>query len=387
MKKILSAILLLFTIVTCGAKSPKYIFYFIGDGMGFSHVQMTQGALAARDQTIGFAPLGFTTFPVCGWATTHCATRLTTDSAAAGTALASGEKTSVETIGMNTDHSANLESIAVKAKAQGRKVGVLTTVSIDHATPAAFYAHVPDRNQYTEIAAWIPKAGFDLYAGSGLIGNNPDSIYNALQKQGYTIVRGKKAQLSKNKTVWVQEKDKNAGNLPLAIDRKPDDITLTDLVEKSIEYLKNSPKGFFIMAEGGQIDWAAHSNDAGSITHEVLDFDQAIKVAIEFYNTHPEETLIVITADHETGGLTLGRGDRGYDTNLEKLFDQKGSKDVVGNEIVKQIHHDAGVAFTSGKHTAAIVPVFAIGQGAEQFNGAMDNTDIPKRMLQVMQDK
>lgn len=387
MKKIAAFFVLIALTLTVSAKSPKYIFYFIGDGMGFAQIYMTQASIAAKDGKIGYAPLSFSDFPAKGWATTHAANRLTTCSAAAGTALATGHKTSIGTIGMNTDHSANLTSIAVKAKEMGRKVGIMTSVSIDHATPASFFAHAKSRSEYKKIADWIPTAGFDFYAGSGLL-NVSENYYDSISKNcGYTVVRGKDAQIEGNKIVWVERKDKSAESLAMKINRKDDDMTLPGILDEAIDFMEDAPKGFFMMIEGGQIDWAAHTNDAASIMGEVVDLSQAVAKALEFYHKHPKETLIVITADHETGGLALGRNDRGYDTNLEKLFDQKASKTIIGDETVTKINQNAGVDFTSGSHTAIPVPVFAIGVGSQYFVGEMDNTDIPNRILKLMQNQ
>lgn len=374
---------LLFATLIAGAKSPKYIFYFIGDGMGINHVALTRAAVSAKQGQIDYEKLSFTDFPVFGVAYTHAGTRLTTCSAAAGTALATAQKTSIGTIGMDAEHKNNINSIAVAAKNSGKKVGIITSVSIDHATPAAFYAHQPDRNQYNQIANWIPKANFDLYAGSGLLKITPN-FYDSLQKHcGYSVFRGKDAKLSGQKVVWVEEEGKKSDAFSLAIDRAEDDMALPEVVEESIEFLDNK-NGFFMMVEGGQIDWAAHANDAASIVYEMLDFSKAIEEAVEFYKKHPSETLIVITADHETGGLALGRDDRGYDTNLEKLFDQGGSQDKVGQEKCKEINKAAGVGFTTGSHTAAFVPVYAIGVGSEKFAGEQNNIDIPKAIFELL---
>lgn len=367
--------------VSAQAKSPKYVFYFIGDGMGFNHLAMTRGAIFAKNDKIEFADLSFTKFPVMGMARTYAGTRLVTCSAAAGTALATGQKTSIGTIGMNADHSKNINSVAVAAKKANKKVGIITSVSIDHATPAAFYAHQPSRSDYRQIAEWIPKANFDLYAGSGCL-KITNNFYDSLAKNcGYTIARGSDAELTGEKVVWIEKEGAKTDAFSLAIDRKDGDMALAEVVEESIDFLDNK-NGFFMMVEGGQIDWAAHANDAASIMHEVLDFSEAVKKAYQFYLEHPNETLIVITADHETGGLALGRDDRGYDTNLEKLYDQEGSKGVVGKERCKEVNKAAGVGFTTGSHTASFVPVYAIGVGAEKFAGEINNIDIPNTIFE-----
>lgn len=433
MKKILTILVVLLFLQTAHAvKPPKYIFLFIGDGMGHAHVALTQAALAAKDGKIGYSPLSFTQFPEVGYATTNAANRLTTCSAAAGTALATGNKTSINTIGMNTDRTQNLESVAVKAKQKGMKVGITSSVSIDHATPASFYAHCPNRNMSYEIAQWAAKTGFDLYASSGLLKPNQErSIYEILKDSAYNVVYGSGVSLNGNKVFWQQELSANQDALPLAIDSKKGDLTLSEITEKSINFLNNK-QGFFLMVEGGQIDWAAHANDAASIVHETKDFSDAIARAVEFYNQHPKETLIIVTADHETGGLTLGLNSRGYDTNLEKLFSQKMSKGKLESALkatinwdeakatlrsalgfwdnieltakeelellvayerkaenaapvaINILHTKAGVGFTTGSHTPIYVPVYAIGVGSEQFSGAIDNTDIPNKIKQMI---
>lgn len=434
MKKTTLTLLALIVLFTANAaKNPKYIFLFIGDGMGHNHVALTEAALAARDGKIGYEALNFTKFPALGYITTNAETRLTTCSAAAGTALATGHKTSIGTIGMNADHTSDIESIAVRAKRRGMKVGITTSVSLDHATPSAFYAHAQDRNMSYKIAEWAPRAGFDLYASSGLLKpNDGRSIYEILADSGYNIVRGAGAVLGGSKLFWEQSQGYNSDALPKAIDAREGDLTLAEITEQAAKFLDNR-NGFFLMVEGGQIDWAAHANDAAGIVHETKDFANAIEKALEFYRAHPTETLIVVTADHETGGLALGIDSRGYDTNLELLFAQKMSvsrlesamkqtknwgearsllteqmgfwstvtisakeelKLIVAYEkkprnaavlAVKMLDEKAGVGFTTGSHTAAYVPVYAIGARSELFNGRADNTDIPKKIISLIE--
>lgn len=429
-------------LISEAAKKPKYIFYFIGDGMGFASLALTQAATKARVDSVGFTPVTITDFPVVGYATTHAATRLVTCSAAAGTALATGSKTSIGTIGMNSDHTSDLKSIAVVASENGMRSGVATSVSIDHATPASFYAHVPKRSMSYKIGTQAITTGLDLYAGSGFLdtkgGEGDAELYSLFQNAGYTIVRGDQP-ITGNKAVLVQTANASAASLAYAIDRKEQSLTLSQITRRSIDFLASDPKqGFFLMVEGGQIDWAAHANDAATLIHEVVDFAEAIDQAVKFYDAHPEETLIVITADHETGGLAIGRDDRGYDTNLELLFNQKMSVDKLNaalekcdswdnarkllqekmgfwkavkitpqeekfleaiynktsnQELQKRAAYDgkaynigsvavsilakkAGVGWTTGSHTGIFVPVFAKGVGSELFVGGQDNTDI-----------
>lgn len=336
--------LLFFVLLTgaMNAQQAKYVFYFIGDGMGVNQVNATEMYLAEQEGRIGVKPLLFTGFPAVGIATSFSATNSITDSAAAGTALATGVKTYNGAIGVDVEKN-SVQSVAERAKAAGRKVGVTTSVSIDHATPSAFYAHQVDRDMYYEIALDLPKAGFDFYAGGGFLKptttadkKEARSIFPIIEEAGYTIAKGvdefKTKSAQADKMVLIQKDGANPSGLPYAIDRKSGDLSLTEVTESALSFLtKGKNKGFFLMVEGGQIDWAAHSNDAAATLEEVIDFDNAIKVAYEFYKKHPKETLIVVTADHETGGLGLGTGK--YELNLKDLKYQKQSQGVLSAAI------------------------------------------------------
>ena len=321
----------------------KYIFYFIGDGMGVNQVNGTEMYRAElQNGRIGVEPLLFTQFPVSSMASTFSATNSVTDSSAAGTALSTGTKTYNGAIGVNPQKEP-VQTVAEKAKKAGKKVGIATSVSVDHATPAAFYAHQPDRNMNYEIATDLPKANFDFYAGSGFLkptttadGKEAPSIFPMFEENGYTLARGyndfkAKAPQAK-KMILIQEEGSNNSSLPYAIDRKESDLTLAQITESAINFLtKEKNKGFFLMVEGGKIDWACHSNDVATVFNEVVDMDEAIKVAYEFYKKHTKETLIVVTADHETGGLALGTGR--YALNLKVIQYQKNSVDVLSARI------------------------------------------------------
>ena len=336
---------LLFALLTSGmtyAQQAKYVFYFIGDGMGVNQVNGTEMYLAEQEGRIGIKPLLFTTFPVAGMATTFSATNSVTDSSAAGTALSTGEKTYNGAIGMD-DNKNVLQTVAERAKKAGKKVGVTTSVSVDHATPAAFYAHQPNRSMYYEIALDLPKAGFDFYAGGGFLKptttadkKEAPSIFPIFEENGYTIARGLDEYKSKaaqaDKMILIQKEGAEPSCLPYAIDRKEGDLTLAEITESAISFLtKGKDKGFFLMVEGGKIDWACHSNDPATTFNEVVDMDNAVRVAYEFYKKHPKETLIVITADHETGGLGLGTAK--YELQLKSLVNQKESQEVLSRSI------------------------------------------------------
>ena len=447
------------------AQEAKYVFYFIGDGMGVNQVQGTEYYLGELEGKTGISPLQFTQFPYSTVATTFSATNRVTDSAAAGTALATGHKTQNGAIGVLKDLQTPVNSVAVWAKNSGKRVGVTTSVSVDHATPAAFYAHVAGRGSYYNIGKDLYKAGCDFYAGSDFLqptnkdNANDENLYDMAGKNGYVIARGYKDYLKKSKKAdkmilfqseVASKQDRSA--IPYAIDRTKSDLTLQDITRSAVNFLtKDASKGFFLMVEGGKIDWACHSNDAATVFQEVIDFDNAIKVAYEFYAQHPDETLIVITADHETGGIVLGTGP--YELNLQVLKNQKvsesgftkivnqlreKSKNQVSWEDIKQalkenfgfwdsvklsdkqearlkavyesslknqqmklekseyaqdepiaaeakriIDEIALVGWTSGGHSAGYVPVFAIGAGAELFQGRIDNTEIPLRIAKA----
>lgn len=342
MKRLMYALFFVLISVVANGQA-KYIFYFIGDGMGVNQVNGTEMYRAEKQNgRIGVDPLLFTQFPVGTMASTFSATNSVTDSSAAGTALAAGSKTYNGAIGLD-DQKNRLQSVAEKAKKAGKKVGVTTSVSIDHATPAAFYAHQADRDMYYEIATDLPKANFDFYAGAGFLKPNKThdkkeapSIFSIFEETGYTLARGYndyKAKAPKaEKMILIQEEGHDAGSLPYAIDRKEGDLTLAQITESAIDFLtKGKNNGFFLMVEGGKIDWACHGNDAATVFNEVMDMDAAFQIAYEFYKKHPKETLIVVTADHETGGIALGTGR--YELNLKALQYQKNSADVLSNRI------------------------------------------------------
>lgn len=447
------------------AQQAKYVFYFIGDGMGVNQVLGTEMYRGELEGKIGVTPLLFTQFPYATIATTFSATNGVTDSAASGTALATGSKTKNGALGVKKDLETSINSVAAWAKNKGCRVGISTSVSVDHATPAAFYAHQGKRGSYYNIGLDLIKANFDFYAGSDFLdptnkhadNSNSESLYTLANKAGYTIARGykdyqKKAKQTDKMILLQPATATNTNSIPYAIDRKKGDMTLTEITRAGINFLsKDLSKGFFLMVEGGKIDWACHSNDAATVFHEVMDMDDAIKVAYEFYEQHPDETLIVVTADHETGGIVLGKGP--YTLNLQALKSQKMSeseytkvinelrkkyKNQVSWEVIKQslkenfgfwehiqlnekqeaslkkvydesfsgkavdltkseyqqdeplaaeakkiLDDIALVGWTSGGHSGGYVPVFAIGAGAQLFQGRMDNTEIPAKIAEA----
>ncbi len=340
MKRTLMMLLCLVAMMSALAgQKAKYVFYFIGDGMGINQVLGAEMYCASLEGRIGTVPMRFASFPFTTYATTYSATNGVTDSAASGTALATGEKTKNGAIGVLADLSTPVSSVALWAKEAGARVGIATSVSVDHATPSAFYAHRGSRNDYYGIGLDLYTAGFDFYAGSDFLQPNgkegAKNLYELASDYGYSIVRGYDDYLKKfkksDKLILFQSEaaskvDRSA--LPYAIDRTEADLSLADITRSAISFLTKGRKaekaGFFLMVEGGKIDWACHSNDGATVLREVQDLDDAVKVALEFYDKHPHETLIVVTADHETGGMALGTGS--YHLNLQALQHQKMSE-------------------------------------------------------------
>lgn len=371
--------------------APKFVFLFIGDGMGLNQVSMAEAYLSTIKGEIANESVLFTKFPILGTATTYSANSYITCSSAAGTALSTGFKTNNGVLGIDPQGN-KLQSITYKIHEAGIPIGIASSVTIDHATPAAFYASSSSRNSYYDIATQIPQTGFEFFGGGSFIeptGKDKDQkeIYGILEEGGYVIARGLKEYNIKKKDskklILFQEEGKES-DLPYAIDREGNDMALAHVVAAAIDYLYGT-KGFFIMAEGGKIDWAGHSNDGKTNILEVLDFAAAIQVAYHFYEKYPNETLIVVTADHETGGMMLGR-EKGYVIDLKQLEPQKKSMavDKENKEIYEELNKKANIGWTSSSHTGVAVPVYAIGAGSRQFSGRMDNTDIPKKIVRAM---
>ena len=320
----------MFALTVLAQGQVKYVFYFIGDGMGVNQINVTETYLAALKGKIGFEPILMSSFPVVGMVNTYSATNGVTDSAAGGTALASGHKTKNGAIGVLEDLQTPVTSIAQWAKDAGKAVGIATTVAITHATPASFYGHQASRNMYYELGQDLCKSGFDFFAGSDFHRPNTKEGEPTLREQaqaaGYTILTGGYKEYEKkgrkaDKLIMLQSDYQNeklgSDHLPYALDQDKNDLTLEQICRAGINYLMSKgTDGFFFQLEGGMIDYACHRNDIGNAINEVLDMDKAVKVAYEFYQQHPDETIIVITADHETGGLVMGKGPYEIHTDL-----------------------------------------------------------------------
>lgn len=320
----------------------KYVFFFIGDGMGANQVLTAEMYQAAVKGQNGRVPLLMSQFPYSGQAATFSASDGITDSAAAGTCLASGKKTNNGMIGQTPD-GAPAYSVASDLKKEGWGIGIMSTVPVDHATPASHYAHAEKRSNYYLIGTHLTESNFDFFGGGGFQRpiNKDDAtapnLYDLCKKHGYTLV-GSYAEAQKNlkkkkmllvPQVNLDNPNKGAEALPYAIDQQEGDLNLAQIVDIAIQHLSQHDR-FFMMAEGGKIDYAGHGNDGATNIHEVIDFDQAIQVAYRFYEQHPDETLIVVTADHETGGMALGNN---QPLRLERLAYQQCSSDTLSARL------------------------------------------------------
>lgn len=329
------------------AQKPKNIIFMIGDGMGVSQV--------FAGLTANGGHLFLENFKHVGFATTHSANNYITDSGAGGTALSTGHKTRNGAIGVDVKDEPQ-QTILQKAEKKGLATGLVSTSAITHATPASFIAHRPSRNSYEEIAEDFLKTDIDVFIGGGYIHftqrKDGRNLTNELKNKGYTVLRhmDEVGKFSSGKLAGLVGSE-HLERYPSRGDMLP------KATNKAIELLSANQKGFFLMVEGSQIDWGGHQNNTIYIVEEMLDFDRSIAKALEFAEKNGE-TLIVITADHETGGFSVNGGD--YSTGAVKG------------------------GFTTGGHTAVMVPVFAFGPGADQFTGIMDNTDIPKKMMELL---
>jgi alkaline phosphatase len=429
------------------ARTAKYVFLVIGDGMGEAQWQLGEAYAAAKAQAAGQEYIS----PVKDWPTrgqmiTRSADKDVTDSAAAGTALACGVKTNNGMIAMTPDGQ-GLPTLAEQARQRGMKVGIISNVSLDHATPAAFYAHDASRNNYYDIAMQMAGSGVDFFGGGSVIGErdkDKPSPSEAARKAGYAVIQlpRKVDSLPPVEKVWVMPTTLAAKQaMPYALDRPAGEPSLADITALGIGHL-DGETGFFMMIEGGKIDWACHANDAAATAADTADLIDVLTTIETFRKQHPDETLVVFTADHETGGMT-------FDPNADvaPLLDQQGSgemligralsgfepekanaEDVIA-EVAKTFRLDelsedeqaqlqaavaawqagkklsgedrklygsynplaiaaqrilarrAGAGFTSFNHTAVDVPLWAVGPGAEAFNGRLDNTDVAKAIL------
>ncbi|MFA7043198.1 MAG: alkaline phosphatase [Bacteroidales bacterium] len=330
----------------------KNVIYMIGDGMGLAHVT----AMMIEQK---YEPCAFDRAEAVGLVKTFSANNRITDSAAAGTALATGNKTNNGMLGL-TPGGDTIQSVLSRAGVFGKKTGIVVTCEIENATPAAFYAHVDNRSKSAEIALQLSHDSIDVLFGGGM------KYFNG-RDDGIDLVKNLKAKNYQVFDKWtdaIQVKNGKVaafvapGHLPYHDDGRGD--FLPEATSKALEILTNDSqasgnKGFFMMVEGSQIDWASHGNQFSKLLHEMNDFEKSVKIAFDYADAHPG-TLVVVTADHETGGLIMPSGNVDF-TKSESGIDYK---------------------FGSVSHTGIMVPLFAYGKGAANFTGIFDNTDVPK---------
>lgn len=388
---------------TAAVKTPKYIFMFIGDGMSYPQIQITNSYLSAlSDQNNdGILQaqeyLSYSHFPVNGSAQTYDSTSFCPDSASTATSLSTGHKTYSGTINMDESKTVAYETIAEKLKKQkGYKVGVISTVNLNHATPAAYYAHQASRNNYYEIGLEMINSNFDYFAGGGLkktTGNNKDqaNLYDIAAASGYKVIKtqAQAAALTAKdgKAIVIDEHLADSDAMSYQLDVKPGEWALKDYVKKGIDVLNNE-KGFFMMVEGGKIDWACHANDAASTIYDTVALSESVSAAVDFYNQHPSETLIIVTGDHETGGLTIGYAGTNYDTFLTNLSTQKISyakydSDYVEkykenktgfNDVLNDVHNLFGLTTEKNAATAASNKLVMTDYELSQLKAAYNRT-------------
>jgi alkaline phosphatase len=424
-------------------KGTKYVFLFIGDGMG--PLQRTTADKAFKsDKKPG---LWMNTLPVKGGINTLSYGGKITDSAASATALASGVKTRNGMLGL--DHNGKrVETIAEIAKKNGRKVGIVTSVQLNHATPAGFYAHRMKRYMYDEIIADLAVSNFEYFGGGSFrIKGDKEQVLQKLKDANYIMIESPKEmpKLDSDKKYIVHT------HLPYVIDRKKDSgLTLADFTKLGIDHIYSGTgktKGFFMMIEGGRIDWSGHANDGGTLIKEVKAFDNAIKAALDFYAKHPKLTTIIVVADHETGGLHSSSGGIKPGWDASRLTKQKYSYGVMNSKLreykkqqlslekvlpllkenyaikefspeeLKQIKlawglftgaekskkktsygsynpvilcaqhifvKRCGLKWTNTGHSALAVPITAIGVDAKLFGGYYDNTQIAHKLKSII---
>lgn len=345
-------------------KVPKNIIILIGDGMGIS--QMSSAYYFQEDEK---KEPNFSRFPIVGLSRTSSAKEKITDSAAGATAISCGEKSYNGAIGVDVDGK-SIETILEYLGKKDFTTGLISTSSITHATPASFFAHATSRNMAVEIAAQMPESEVDFFAGGGLEffldeGEGIDVI-TKLHANGF--VTGVDCLLKPNQL----KKDKKYGFL-LAKDAMPKMSKgrgdfLSNATDLALNYFELQNKPFFMMVEGSQIDWGGHANDADYVIKETLDFDKMIGLVLDFAKADGN-TLVIVTADHETGGFTLAAEEK-----------------KVPFQGIQRDYNEIGPLFSTGGHSAAMVPVLAFGPGAEAFSGIYQNTEIHARIMELLKE-
>lgn len=409
----------------------KNVIVLIGDGMGN---QQRRIAALVEGNGNGNNRLTMEKMTTSGVAFNHSLDEIVTDSAASGTALATGFKTKNGMIGMTPDNKPK-KSILEVCKDLGKSTGLVTTVTISHATPASFGAHVHHRGMYPEIAAQYLKGGIDVLMGGGQCDFLPKSMKGKRKDNRNLIEEFKKAgyfyvdNLQGLKTLNPEKNQKvlglfDDGSLAYEADRDSSkEPSAAEMTEASIDILSRNPKGFFLMVEGGKIDWANHANDVSGSVYDTLAFDKAVKVAMDYANKS-KDTLVIVVNDHETGGMTISATTnisaikklkvtsekmqtlvKKDGSNIDEVFKNyagitnltEKERQMVADEAAGKLKAKdewgyggsiiafiickrTGVLFSTGGHSGAPVIVAAYGPGSEIFDGFYDQSDIPKKI-------
>lgn len=462
-------LVILFIVLPAQGAKPRYVFYFIGDGLGASQRQFSEFFIKEKTQDRSQVLL-MNTFEVAGLNSTYSADTLITDSAAAGTALASGVKTNQGFVGKD-QNGEDVKTLIEAAVEQGIATGIITTTRLTHATPACFASHNISRNNENEIAEDFVKSQVDFFAGGGIRHFIPPNmaikivdaidqtvtsqrkdernLVQEFEQQGYETFIGmegvkafRQADFSLYEKVFASF---TSTNLPYEIERVNQYKEVPSLVmmtRAGIDVLSKNPNGFFLMVEGGRIDHAAHANDPTGVIYDVIAFDDAIKEAYSFYLEHKDETLIVVVGDHETGGMGLGMDAKGYRLDMSQLLATRVSvgdtlaygagqykndraayvaflENNFGLDNLTDVERDklnramdradagqtagfykinpaamtaahilsqrANISWTTTIHTATMLPLSAMGKGAENFSGFKDNTEIAQSMATLLE--
>lgn len=337
------------TLAAVEAQEVKNIIFFIGDGMGLASASMMQ-------LENNYEPTIFDSADNIALQKTYSLDNRVTDSAASGTALATGFKTNNTMLGQLPDGT-NVESLMELAADKGKATGLVVTTYLQHATPGAFYAHVPSRHEYATISEQLLASDIDIAIGGGMAFfkeryNNRKKATKAITESGFTLVESLDADMSGERI------------LALLADKEIENRTgyLAKATAMAIEHLDNNDNGFVLMVEGSLIDGMGHGNDAKGQQTEIRDFMEAIEETVAYAREHTD-TLVVVTADHETGGLAI----------------------ISGNADFNLSEQGVEYKWATGGHSGVMVPIYLYGTGAELINGVMENADLGKRLKELIQ--
>ena len=381
----------------------KNVIFIIADGMG--HAAVTATRIWAKGSK---GSLNLEKMPYSGYVKTYSSSSFVTDSAASGTALATGVKTYNSAVGMTdpkvdpTHSSRNLEFITDVMKKAGKSVGVVTTTRVTHATPACFYAHVKDRGMENEIASFLKGSSLDLLMGGGRKyfqrEINKINLISDLEESGWVYMKNKqdmdsvKSQSLSSKVLGLFNTSHITYENKRKVMTKDTEPSLSEMVSFATDFLSDNKNGFFLMVEAGRIDHASHDNLIEEMLHETKELDDCLGNLLT--SDLAKDTLIVITADHETAGLAISgyghvdtvKGDKLLSTKksasgkvssyISWASGPNGAENLTGSQP-----HPAAQYAAEAKHTAIDVMVLASGPGAEVFSGFMQNTQIPRKIL------